>query len=121
MVCWGAAKPGGHGWGVGVSGRSVLCDGFGAVRAGGYPDQWGIMAIERLQARISSAAGQSSGPEIRGLPWGRQTRTAIAMKNCRIVVMVVRRRIGNPAVSKLVAQRAMLCAIPAQITHAALA
>ncbi len=109
------------GCGCGCVRTVVLFDGFGAVVAGCYPDQWGIRAIDRLQAWISSAAGQSSGPEIRGLPCGRQTRTAIAMKNCRMVAMVVRRRIGNPAVSKLVAQRAMLCAIPAQITQAALA
>ena len=59
------------GCGCGCVRTVVLFDGFGAVVAGCYPDQWGIRAIDRLQAWISSAAGQSSGPEIRGLPCGR--------------------------------------------------
>ena len=90
-------------------------------QTGSYPDQAGMAEIEVLAAWIHSAAGQSRGPEILGLPCGRHTRTANAMYRCRIVARVVRCRIGNPSVSKLVAQRAMLWAIPAQITHAALA
>ena len=116
----GRVEAGVSGW-WGVSERLVLCGGFGAAGPGGYPDQAGMAEIEVLAAWIQSAAGQSRGPEILGLPCGRHTRTANAMNRCRIVARVVRRRTGHPAVSKLVAQRAMLWAIPAQITQAALA